>query len=279
MPGSRSAPSPTRSSSASSGAAGPGPAAPTGSAAVRRVVGPGTGGLSASARPRRRRRRLRHRRPPRTWPGTPPAVEPVLLGADRLDHVGRQQAADLGGALEVDPPRQAGQEPGPKGVTDARRVGHPVLAGTSTAIGGCPRRSTRAPFLPSVVTRIATWSSRSSGRPPGALLDQCRLVLVAEQHGRPGDEGRGVLAGEAAELLRGVGGEGQAALPALLGVVEHRRRVVGADDHQADCRRPAPAPGPARCRAPMPSRPGRTRRSGSGRRRSCRRTARCGGCR
>ena len=68
--------------------------------------------------------------------------------------------------------------------------------------------------------------------PAGLLLQQVRLVLVGEQHVGAVDQAADHLAVGPGELLAGVGGEGVAALPALLGVPHHRGRVVGADDHQ-----------------------------------------------
>ncbi len=46
----------------------------------------------------------------------------------------------------------------------------------------------------------------------------------------------GLLAVEARELLRRVGGERDAELAALLGVADHRVGIVGADQHEVDVR-------------------------------------------
>src|SRR5262245_24190027 len=60
--------------------------------------------------------------------GRPAALEErragqgVLLGADLLDDVDREQAAELGRALGVQSPRQGRQEAGPEGVADAGRL-------------------------------------------------------------------------------------------------------------------------------------------------------------
>src|SRR6476620_11579902 len=43
-------------------------------------------------------------------------VEGVLLGADTLDDVGSEQAAELGGPFEGEVPLQGCEEPGPEGV-------------------------------------------------------------------------------------------------------------------------------------------------------------------
>ena len=46
----------------------------------------------------------------------------VLLGADHLDHVDGQQAAELGGPLVAEAPAEGGEEARPEGVADAGRL-------------------------------------------------------------------------------------------------------------------------------------------------------------
>ena len=86
-------------------------------AALRRTPG--------QLRPRPVVRRGATRRQPRRRTTSATALdelacgEGVLLGADRLDDVRREHAADLGGALVAQAPVQPCQEAGPEGVTDA----------------------------------------------------------------------------------------------------------------------------------------------------------------
>ena len=72
-------------------------------------------------------------------------------------------------------------------------------------------------------------------RPAGLLQQQVPFVVVGEQVCRAVDQLADLLAGQPGQLLRRVGGEGQAERAALLGVQEHRVGVVGADDHQIRC--------------------------------------------
>ncbi len=69
-------------------------------------------------------------------------------------------------------------------------------------------------------------------RPAGLLLEQGGLVLVGEQQVGAVDQAADHLAVGPRQLLGRVGHERVAALPALLGVPDHRGRVVRADDHQ-----------------------------------------------
>src|SRR5215469_5037426 len=71
------------------------------------------------------------------------------------------------------------------------------------------------------------------GRAPARLVfGERRLVLVAEQVRRAGDEIADLLAGQNRELLRGVGGERHLAFAALLGEARHRRRIAGAYQYE-----------------------------------------------
>src|SRR5262249_31764568 len=62
-------------------------------------------------------------------------------------------------------------------------------------------------------------------RPAGLALDERFLVLVAEQVPCPGHQRPHVRSVQPRELLRGVGGEGDAQAEALRGVGEHRLGV------------------------------------------------------
>ena len=121
----------------------------------------------------RRRRRAALRRTPgqaeaprRTWAATSSAAvvavgradpldellggEGVLLGADRLDDVRRQHAADLRRPLVPELPLEPGQEAGPEGVTDPGRLdgrdagGRLDLDRLAVAARGSGRRRRRA---------------------------------------------------------------------------------------------------------------------------------------
>ena len=102
--------------------------------------------------------------------------EVVLLGADGLDDVRRQQRADLGAALVGEAPREPGEEAGAEGVADAGRVGLALLrrAGAPRPSARPRARPMRRPWPPSVVTRTPTRSRHLVGRPAGLLLDERR---------------------------------------------------------------------------------------------------------
>ena len=69
-------------------------------------------------------------------------------------------------------------------------------------------------------------------RPAGLGQQQLPLVIVGEQVCGAVDELVDLVAGQPGQLLRRVGGEGQAELAALLGVHHHGGRVIGPDDDQ-----------------------------------------------
>ena len=68
--------------------------------------------------------------------------------------------------------------------------------------------------------------------PAGLGQHQVPLVVIAEQVGGAVDKTTDLVTGQPGQLLGGVGGEGQSQLAALVGVSEHRVRIVGADDDQ-----------------------------------------------
>ena len=157
------------------------------------------------------------------------AAQGVLLGADLLDDVHREQAAELGRALEVEVPVQRGQEAGPERVADTGRLDLADLGD-----GGDGDR-----LLALAVDADALGAQRDDpgaharehlvGGPAGLLGDQRGFVLVGEQDVRAVDEVADHLAVTERELLGGVGDEPVAALAALVGVPEHALRVVRTD--------------------------------------------------
>ncbi|MGX1300415.1 hypothetical protein RKD35_001903 [Streptomyces albogriseolus] len=70
--------------------------------------------------------------------------------------------------------------------------------------------------------------------PAGLRLDEALLVLVGEEVRGPLQQYPDLLPVHAGDLLGEVGGEGNAPRAALLGVPEHRLRVVGTDGHQVE---------------------------------------------
>ena len=107
--------------------------------------------------------------------------EGVLLRADGLDAVGGEDAADLGGLLELAVPGQRGQEAGPEGVADPGGLdGVDVL--------GCGQLDR---VLALALDAYAVLAERGDlgadagqdllGRPAGLLLEDVGLVLVGEQ--------------------------------------------------------------------------------------------------
>ena len=110
-----------------------GRAAPTGSVAARWAPAPASGvrpgGVELGAGGARRR-------PPRSGPGTRrgrTGTPGCRRSRPRRSPAGSRPAR---ARSEADFPCQSGQEPGPEGVADPRRVGHPLLAGPVTSIGG-----------------------------------------------------------------------------------------------------------------------------------------------
>src|SRR5215207_10240111 len=149
-------------------------------------------------------------------------AELVLLGADGLDDVGGQQAAHLGGADVVEPPRERRQEAGPERVTDPGRVGLALLGraldldrGFALAVDPDALRSERRdPGADPLEDLLRA--------PPGLLLGERGLVLVGEEVGRAVDQLPDARAVHPRDLLTGVDEERVAALPALLRVAQHR---------------------------------------------------------
>lgn len=74
--------------------------------------------------------------------------------------------------------------------------------------------------------------------PAGLGLDEPLLVLVGEEVGRPVQQYPDLVAVHPGDLLGEVGGEGDGPRAALLGVPEHRLRVVRADGDQVQAAHP-----------------------------------------
>ncbi len=194
-----------------------------------RLVSRGRTARAARSPPRRRRRR-----PRRTGRGSRSRVTLVLLGADRLEHVGREHRADLGAPLVAEPAGQADEEAGPERVADAGGVDPLDVAGD--------RHVDRVLALGADVGAVLAAGDDPGGdpvvdlglAPSGLGLGEVRLVLVGEEVVGAVDELADERAVGEGELLRGVGDERDAAAAALLGVAQHRLGVVGADEHEVE---------------------------------------------
>ena len=177
-------------------------------------------------------------------------------------------------------PREPGQEAGPEAVADAGRVDLALLGGAldehrRLVLAVDPRALGAEGDDPG-----ADPVEDLLGCPAGLLLGQGGLVLVGEQVRRAVDQLPDAGAVHPGDLLPGVGEERVGAGPALLGVpIVRPFRVVRRDDDQVEAAEPAGDRLPARCRGPRASRPRRRTRSGRGRCRWCRRTARCAAAR
>ena len=111
-------------------------------------------------------------------------VQRVLLGADLLHDVHREQAAELGGALEAEVPGERGEEAGPERVADAGRLDLADLGD----------RGDGDRLLALAVDADALGAQRDDpgadaarhlvGGPAGLLGDQLGFVLVGEQDRR-----------------------------------------------------------------------------------------------
>ena len=91
-----------------------------------------------------------------------------------------------------------------------------------------------APSAPCVVMRTADALEHVIGRPAGLVLDHRGFVGVGHEQVGAVDQRPHLLAIERRQLLRRVRDERDAAVAALLGVPDHRVRVVGADDNEVD---------------------------------------------
>ena len=217
-------------------------------------------------------------RRPATLEERPPR-QGVLLRADLLDDVDGEQAPELGRALGVQPPRQGGQE--------AARNASPTPVGSTFSISGTA--GTVIDSSPCAVDPDAGGAERHDpgadpgehllGRPAGLLGDQRGSYSLENRIVRAVDQRPDQVAAAERELLGGVGDEPVAALPALVGVPEHRLGVVRPDQDVVGLADPVDDRLRARSRGPRSSRRRRTRRSGRGRRRWCTRTGRCAGSR
>ena len=90
------------------------------------------------------------------------------------------------------------------------------------------------PSLPRVVTCTRTRSASSSAVQPVFWQARWLSYSLVKRYSAPSMRRRIVGAVAERELLRGVGGERDAAGAALLGVAQHRLGVVGADDDEVE---------------------------------------------
>ena len=143
------------------------------------------------------------------------------------------------GTFQIQPGAAAGEETGPERVADPGGI-HPLdLGNDADAQGRAVGGDQIDPVCAQGGDSQAHLLAHLRLGPPGLGQHQVPLVVIAEQVGRSVDELADLLAGQPGQLLGRIGGEAQAQFPTLLGMVEHRRRVVGADDHQfglARCR-------------------------------------------
>ena len=158
----------------------------------------------------------------------------VLLRADRLEHVGREQRTDLRTPLESETPGESGEESCAETVANASRIGQPALRHRRTVIGGSPTRSMIAPRGPSVVTLTPTRASTSASDQPVLVSVIDFSYSLREQEGGALDEPADFGSVHPRQLLRGIGHKAVPTATALVGVPQHRLWIVRADDNEVE---------------------------------------------